>query len=194
MSKVFPRNCLTYSLRNSNLVIRFGKLYGSSKFGLGEEWMRETGKRLEAGLSCYFIKERVEEKGTFSIQKPSQRQAIYSLGSGYLEHMIGRVLVKPISKGEIYVIKTTPFKNWDEPGSLECGKSAGPEDPLHDCEEWVEQVYGSDGEPLLDSDQIDENNVTQVDLDTFLTKFYLGESFTPVGDIVVVDDEEEEEE
>ena len=117
---------------------------------------------------------------------------MYSLGPEYFQLMLGRVLVKPISKGLIYVIKTEPFKSWDEPGTFVAANSSGPEDYFVDCSEFVEMVYGSDGEPLLNPDYIEPKNVTQVDLDEFLTKFYIGESQEPVGEMIVVEEEEED--
>lgn len=158
-------------------VLRIGKLQGVSRFGLDVEWRRETGKRLEEGLSCYFLGRNNE------IRKPSQREAIYKLPDDYFSGMFTDVLRDPLLDGEIFVVQTRPFRSFDDPGSLVARKDYNEAAQYDDEYEWALPARGSDGEPLLDASQVRPGDITVVPLEDFLEEFTV--EGVRVGDLPV---------
>lgn len=162
---------MTNRLQNPNqLYLRIGKNFGASKFGLDEEWQRETGKRYERGTSCYFV---YPYQDGYEIGPPDRNRAMYGIVGDYFLHMFTEVLIKPICASEIYLVKGRLFPVRDYP-------DVGHDDDTAPTSYWNYDV-GSDGEPVLQPHTI--KVVQQVPLEQFLKTFYLNRGFA-VGDLL----------
>jgi hypothetical protein len=110
--------------RRGGVYIRFGKWGpGGSRVFLDEATYEPSGdpgfdRKYEAGVSVYRAEPRVD--GGFDLVGPNPREALYSLGSGYMTDMLRKMRAR-IRAGEVYLLGGTRLR-----------------------------TYGADGEPLLD--------------------------------------------
>jgi len=148
-------------LKKKDLIfLRIGRnINSASKFGLGNEWEQETGKKYEGGVSAYFLK---KEGNRYIISSPNQHRASYGL-KDYFSNMFLNVLQQPICEEQIYVVKGDLVRIPD----IDMEENA---DIYSEYKEFWTYNVGSDGEPLLEQGSV--SVIEEISLEKFLNSFY----------------------
>lgn len=118
---------MDYRALSSNVYIRFGRWRGTSRVFLDPEGEKHGpdgfDRKFEAGVSVFSVTPRLT--GGFVLERPRADQALYSIGTNYLEYMAKRSK-RSIANGHLFLLRG----------------------------DWVNldgrRIYGADGEPVLE--------------------------------------------